>query len=213
MDWLKPKLVRALEVRQAEICAHIENVQAKCLTTAIEAVFVNAFESELKSARIKREVQLDVIRTKSYYEGRKTGRLDCYLPDLRTAFEYKAVRLPRRHSNCLSGARYDIGQLLADYLRLSRARNLEAGYVIAFVYGPLVSDAQSPGKLYRTFHNQMFVDFNVADGDSKIASRGIVRQAFRKLKWDTGWGTARAPTWAMAVKVGSLGAICIDCRS
>jgi hypothetical protein len=83
----------------------------------------------------------------------------------------------------VSGARYDIGQLVADYLRLSRAKRLEAGYVIAFVYGPLVSDAQSPGKLYRTFHNQMFVDFNVAKGDGQIDGRSIERAAGSWHRW------------------------------
>jgi hypothetical protein len=203
MTGLKKILARALEAKQDEICAHIEKVQNEGRTTGIEAAFAKAFRAEL-TGKIECEQPLSIINTESYWKDRTTGRLDCYLPDGQTAFEFKAARLPRRHSDSVSGALYDIGQLVADYLRLSRAKRLEAGYIIAFVYGPLVSDAQSPGKLYRIFHNQMFVDFNVAKGDGQIDGRRIERRAYRELEWDTGWGKAKAPEWATAVKVGAM---------
>jgi hypothetical protein len=218
LSTLKKLVARALDAKQGEICAHIEKVQNEGHSGGIEAAFAEAFEAELLCIKIEREQPLSVIKTHSYYPHPKTGRyleggrLDCYLPEKGTAFEYKAVRLPRRHSDNVGGALYDIGQLASDYLRLNRAGKLKFGYVIAFVYGPLVLDAQSPGKLYRAFHNQMFVDFSVAKDDNQEDLTRHRRQAGRDLTWDSAYGSGRPPTRVGVVKVGRLGAICINCR-
>ena len=110
------------------------------------------------------------------------------------------------------GALYDIGQLASDYLRLNRAGNLDYGYVIAFVYGPLVLDAQTVGRLYRTFYNQLFVDFSVAKYNKQEDLTRYRRAACRKLAWDKAYGCNALPGRVSAIEVGSLGAICIDCR-
>jgi hypothetical protein len=202
----------ALMAKQDEICTHIKTIQNEGRRKGIEAAFARAFEAERPHANILRQRPPAAIDTESYYPGRKGVLLDCFLPDLCVALEYKAVRLPRQHSDNVSGALYDIGQLASDYLRLNRARKLKFGYVIAFVYGPLVLDAQSPSKLYRTFHNQMFVDFSVAkDNEDECLTKHRL-EACKDLTWDSAHGESRSPEWVGAVKVGSLGAICIDCR-
>jgi hypothetical protein len=209
---------RALTTKQARICAHIEKVQCDGHRSGIESEFARAFEQELSGTTINRP-KLCAIETTSYYPGRRGGTLDCHIPGdgttpgRGTALEYKAVRLPRNYSDSVGGALYDMGQLTSDFLRLARAKRLEFGYVIAFLYGPLVRDTGSPGKLYRAFHNQMFVDFSVSNDQKDQAFTPDRRWACRRLGWNSARGGSKVPDGVKAIQHGSLGAVCIDCRA
>ena len=126
MPVLKRLVKHALQVRHGEICTHIKMIQHEGRRKGIESAFARAFEAEPSGTKIEHETPLSVIQTKSYYPGRPDGKVDCYLSGECTAFEYKAVRLPRQHSDSAGGALYDIGQLASDYLRLNRARTLNS---------------------------------------------------------------------------------------
>jgi hypothetical protein len=78
---------RALEKEQGKICAHIKKVQAENRTGGIEAKFAKAFEAELAGTKIEHERPLDVIEADNYNPDHTAGNLDCYLPDMATAFD------------------------------------------------------------------------------------------------------------------------------
>ena len=123
---------------------------------------------------------------------------------METAIECKVARLPRQHQNGPAGARYDIGPLVADYLRLRDATELRAGYIIIFVYGPLVADAQSDGKLYRLFHNQMAVDLQIAREHEEEYFNPILTEAYEELGWDQVYASGTPPRGFKATKIESL---------
>jgi hypothetical protein len=56
-DGWKKTLARALEAKQAEICAHIEKAQNEGRTTGIEAAFAKAFGAELIGAKFEQNTK------------------------------------------------------------------------------------------------------------------------------------------------------------
>lgn len=97
----------------------------------IEGIFTTALNTELarKDVKFQSEAPMDRVGVRQFYEGRTKGRVDTFLPNSRTAIESKAVRLPRQKSS----PKFDLGQLLADYLRL-RSGSLKYAYLVIFVY-------------------------------------------------------------------------------
>ncbi|RVU03812.1 hypothetical protein EOE18_14670 [Novosphingobium umbonatum] len=128
--------------------------------------------------------------------------------------EFKAVRMPRKKANCL----FDISQLSSDYLRLANAKKLAAGWVVAFVYGPMVDDATSGADLMRRFQNQMYVECQTA----KIA--GLMKEcltsdhlgACESMGWNypTQRATNTEDVFGVLVKFSgkSLGAVAIRAK-
>ncbi len=206
---VKTALARGLAKHENAILNHIKSVERRGRTSGIELVFSRAFESQFSNAEYKRGVPLKKVGARQFCPDTKRGFIDCYFQAAKTAFEFKAVRLP---PSAPQNALFDIGQLSTDYLRLSRASRLCQGYVVIFVYGPLLP-ASSLSRLYQLFHNQMFVDFTIASdrGDLKPLKRKAQRKAFRELGWNAACGECKTPSY-VAVVNGKIGAICIDCR-
>ncbi|UXN76099.1 hypothetical protein N8D56_25710 (plasmid) [Devosia sp. A8/3-2] len=201
---LRRRLKIALAENQTSIEEHIQSVTAEGRTTGIEKSFSmvlhDQFEKHGDSFRC--EVPLTSVGLKTAYPWRTSGFLDSYFPAEGGAMEYKAVRLPRTKSD----PRFDAGQISADYERLNNPHRLSWGYLIAFCHGPLVPLCKSDSALYRAFHNQMFVDCNPAagTGDRYYAGRQV-----EELRWDSARQGAM-PTWATAVRAGSMGAVAIS---
>ena len=140
----------------------------------------------------------DDTRTRS-----RKGFVDCVAYDDRKAygFEYKAIEIPS-----LKNGRFYMVQVAHDFMRLNTAKRLNGGYVIGFVYGDLLKN-MSERRLYQTFANQMFDDFKRASG-----RRPIEKKVWTTLGWDVELLEARVPHFARVAKVGTIGAVCVDCR-
>jgi hypothetical protein len=204
---LKEHVSSAINAHRKEIRDHLLTVLARGKTTGIEGIFSAALNTELKGKGVnfRTELSLGEVGVRQFYEGRARGRVDTFLPDSRTAFECKAVRLPREKSS----PKFDLGQLLADYLRLRSGSSLGYGYLVIFVYGAVVGEASSPGSLYRRFHNQMFVDQDLARQTGSLSRDEI--EAVNELEWNRAWGSSHPPTYAAAIAVNDFfGAICIS---
>lgn len=163
---LAAALRRALVGDGYLLCKHIETVQDEGRYTGIEAQFEASLLRALKLDPNRPRLKVDDIGTTNAYPGRSKGFIDFVIRDNAgapdTAFEFKAVRMPRRKS-WGKGVRFDQYQIVCDYLRLREAKLCNAGWIVAFVYGPLVRDAQTDGELYRSFHNQMALDTRLGD--------------------------------------------------
>lgn len=196
----------ALKVHGQSISAHIADVVERNRTTGIENAFAKALHSQFECTGIQFETELstDSVGVKQRYQGRIGGRVDCLVPEGATAFEYKAARLPRSKSS----PKFDLGQIVADYMRLRSGKKLENAYIIVFLYRPLVSASSSSGSLYRRFQNQMFIDQDLAkQADLLTAAES---RAVAKLSWNRAWGGAQPPAFATAVRHGGIGAACIS---
>lgn len=117
----------------------------------LEGFFEQAIRKQLRIEGNHR-CTLKEAGTQNFTKGRKGGWIN--LVHEQCGFEFKVVRLPRWRSNLL----YDVGQLGADFMRLRFATGLDAGWIVAFLYGPLVDDSKSGGRLLRSFSNAMFLD-------------------------------------------------------
>lgn len=205
-------LRKVINSEQSDILRHIAGQEKKNRTGGIEGIFARALNKALPSSR-RLELDLRAIGATTTVEGRSGGRIDCYIPESRTAIEYKAVRMPRTKSQGLSGVRFDIGQLIGDFERLRFAKDLDRGWIIVFVYGPLVGDARSDRDLYRRFHNQMFIDLTLAVNDHQYDRETDIWTSFKELGWTEPCAVYEASQARFGLKIGSLGAICINCRS
>ncbi|MBB4437367.1 MULTISPECIES: hypothetical protein [Rhizobium] len=203
---LRTHLDQALQANAEAIKAHITNVLQQGRTTGIEAAFASAFHKQLNSKRInwKPELSLDDVGVEQRYHGRTRGRVDCLIAGSATALEYKAVRMPRMQPS----PKFDLGQILADYMRLASGTGLEYAYLVIFMYGPIASDCSSPGSLYRRFHNQMFVDQDLARQTNQLS--GAEAEATVQLGWDKAWGKAQPPEFAAAALRGEIGMVCVS---
>ncbi len=203
---LRDALGRAMSISEDEICKHIADVEAEKRAGGIERVFADAFHKQLPSGSFYSEVPVGQIGAKNYWEERIGGRVDCSFPEIGVALEYKAVKMPRRKSDCL----FDVGQLVKDYLRLRNAEKLECGFVVVFVYGNAIKEI-SLQRLYQEFHNQMFVDVSIARDKGLIDLRDIEGRAIRELGWVSAWPEAKPPESIFVTKSGPIGAVCIPC--
>ncbi|WP_158686911.1 hypothetical protein [Rhizobium leguminosarum] len=199
-------LDQALQANAEAICSHIKTVMQHGRTTGIEAVFAGAFHEQLDSKRIdwKPELPLHVVGVEQRYHNRTHGRVDCLIAGSATALEYKAVRMPRVQSS----PKFDLGQILADYMRLRSGSGLDYAYLVIFFYGPIVSDCSSPGSLYRRFHNQMFVDQELARQTNQLSADE--EEAIVDLRWAKAWGEPQPPKFAAAALHGDIGVVCVS---
>ncbi len=199
---------------QGAICAHIDSVLAVGRYTNIEKTFAVPFDSYIADrlkVTVDRKKTTDEIGSENFYaRSTSVGKVDAvYVEhDGWTAAEYKAVRMPRRKGD----ARFDICQLGADGQRLRQAKGIKRGWVIVFLYGPMVEDAGSSGTLEFDFLGQMFLDCQNAIADELICEGDDGNFEFTKLM---GWHNAPRdddrPT-SIGVKVGRLGAVIIECK-
>ncbi|AHF86720.1 hypothetical protein RLEG3_18685 [Rhizobium leguminosarum bv. trifolii WSM1689] len=203
---LRTHLDQALQANAEAITAHITNVLQQGRTTGIEAAFAGAFHKQLDSKGInwKPELPLDVVGVEQRYHDRTRGRVDCLIGASATALEYKAVRMPRTQPS----PKFDLGQILADYMRLASGASLEYAYLVIFLYGPIVSDCSSPGSLYRRFHNQMFVDQELARQKKQLSA--AEEEAIVHLGWEKAWGKPQPPEFAAAALRGEIGVVCVS---
>lgn len=210
--------VRAALVQfRSAISDQIETQEIVGRYGGIENKFEAAFKAQV-GAKGKKQPKCEEIGTKNYFPGRHDGSVDLVLSRknrILTAFEFKAVRMPRKKANCF----FDVGQLTADYLRMANATAPEHAWVIAFVYGPLVDDASSDGDLLRRFHNQMYVDTMsaIADGHFDDDRDTLRLDATLALRWREPMVKISMQGEAFAVRVESggakaLGAICIEAK-
>ncbi|ARM88124.1 hypothetical protein RHEC894_CH01811 [Rhizobium sp. CIAT894] len=199
-------LDQALQANAEAIGAHIDSVLQQGRTTGIEAAFAGAFHKQLDSKRIdwKPELPLNVVGVDQRYHNRTRGRVDCLIAGSATALEYKAVRMPRTQPS----PKFDLGQILADYMRLSSGARLEYAYLVIFFYGPIVSDCSSPGSLYRRFHNQMFVDQELSRQTDQLSA--AEEEAIVHLGWEKAWGESQPPEFAAAALRGEIGVVCVS---
>ncbi|MDW9483171.1 hypothetical protein GOB57_31625 [Sinorhizobium meliloti] len=203
---IRKHLDLALKVHGQSISAHIANVVERNRTTGIENAFASALHSQFECAGIqfKTELSTDAVGVKQRYQGRIGGRVDCFVPEGATAFEYKAARLPRSKSS----PKFDLGQIVADCMRLRSGNRLREAYIVVFLYGPLISASSSSGSLYRRFHNQMFIDQDLAKQADLLTP--AESKTVANLSWNRAWGGAQPPEFATAVRHGDIGAVCVS---
>jgi hypothetical protein len=184
-------------------------------TALIEKKFSESFQAELKVASadpVKTEVPLKLLGGKPFWPGTTRGSVDIYLPTMKLGIECKAVRLPRNKDTEL----FDISQLASDALRIRSCAELHHGYIVIFVYGPLVLGTTSESQLYRAFHNGLFVDLTIAKqmiaaGKGKAEWPLHCRRA-AKLGWGSVWSGRSLPSEVVVKRTENVGAICIDCK-
>lgn len=175
---LYPRVYEALARGFHLIVSHIDAVQAEEKYTDIEKTFSRYFVSALEDAHT--ECRGSDLGVGAAYKGRQSSRFDIALGKSRrgpfhTAFELKAVRMPRRNEK---GLLFDIGQIDVDFRKLQGAE-ISSGWIVAFVYGPLVDDCRTDGELLRLFHRQMFVDVSLCS--QKQRNHRI--ECFESLGW------------------------------
>lgn len=206
------RAIKSALVRDGDaILRHIRGLQDGRYT-GIESEFEKALLRELGIQRNVR-VTCRAIGSRNYFPGRSAGTVDLVLDEAtgRVAFEFKAVRMPRKKADCC----FDVSQLTSDYLRLARATKIDAGWIIAFVYGPLVVDSTNDRDLLTLFRNQMFVETRLSLESKRLQeSCGRLHvQAARKMGWDNPLERALLTDveFAVLVKMGdhALGAVCI----
>lgn len=212
---LKRVVSQALGKGQKDISAHLMSL-GKDKYGGIESVFEQVFLRQV-GVKINKRRTCGDIGSYNYMKESERGFVDLVLPQEGvpvSAFEFKAVRMPRKKDCC-----FDVSQLASDYLRLANAAKVEWGWVVAFVYGPMVDDATSASDLVRRFHNQMFVDYtlSVATGDfgDDWGSKQIV--ACKNLGWDSPMDRAKNEDYNFAVlakadvgrKFQAIGAVCL----
>lgn len=97
------------------------------------------------------------------FDGENTGWMDIVAGEApgQHGIELKVVRLPRLRA-VPSNALYDVGQLTADYWRISNATELHSGELLILLYGPMVPDLQSGAAICRELHNRLYVDFQTS---------------------------------------------------
>jgi hypothetical protein len=211
---LKTKLTDALSSSQAHIYRHISNQNIASRSGDIEKEFAKALHKQFDNYSLELEASLRKYGGQLRVGKRRGGRIDCVLNG-QIGLEYKAVRMPRMHSLCPSTSLWDAGQLSGDYVKISEAGKLDDGYLIAFLYGPFVEASKTTGDLYRHFHNQMFVDFSIADEEEDWADhdgsglRPRQRIAVNRMGWDRPWPGKRVRPGVIAAKCAKVAAICI----
>lgn len=211
IDDLAKAIKEVLAEQAASICAHVDAQAEIRRSGGIEAIFAKPLLERLRGRgfKVATERPVEEIGSRTFFETRGRGQVDAVFEgDVRTAAEFKAVRLPRNKNDAL----FDLGQLTADYLRLSRASAIDQGYLVVFVYGGLVEDAASAASLWRSFHNQMFVEFEIAKLEGRLADRPDVLRAAHELDWSSVCAKAKIPTHGRAVAAGRIGAIIMECK-
>ena len=207
----------ALRKNHDVICAKIAAgyANSKVRTAGIEQAFEDAFKSELTHKPSEKRATLKEVGSKQPpMSGRERGFIDIYIPELKSGFELKAVRLPRICQTGSSARRFDYGQLVADHFRMTEAKNLIWSYLVVLVYGPLAEDSKSAGRLYETFHNTLFLDAYIARASNEQPDQDrSERKTLKKMNLLKPWTDAKSyPERTFAVKYGNLGAIIVGCR-
>jgi hypothetical protein len=201
-------LDRALEESEADIVSHIAAVEVEDKETGIEKQFVTAFEAKLPKGFCRKESSIDDFGGKQFFLGRKKAQVDCYIPELKMAIEFKAIRLPRIKHNEL----YYISQIAADILRLRSATKLKSALAVLFAYGPLVEGTTTKNQLYRAFHNNsLFVDTSIAKILRDDEDSGQHCRRARLFGWNKPWTERGCPPGVTVKRTKRIGAICIDC--
>jgi hypothetical protein len=204
-------LNRSLRENERDILTHIAAMRALKRSGGIESRFAKSFLDCL-GARFETEIRTATLGTSNYFGSRPSGRVDCFIPEVGLAIEFKVGRLPRKAGNEL----FDISQVAADVLRM-RAASVAYAYLIVFVYGPLVQDADSKLSLYKAFHNAYFVDYSAAKaraGTAPIWSNEHYHAHMtraRALGWHKPWVDRKLPSNCLVFKTENVGAICLDC--
>lgn len=212
---LKNLVSLALTNHSQEVFRHLDSL-GKGGYGGIERIFERSILDQLGITIYKQRTCED-IGSFNYMRRSDRGFVDLVLPltgEPVSAFEFKAVRMPRIKADCC----FDISQISSDYLRLANATKISRGWIIAFVYGPLVDDATSTGDLLRRFHNQMFIEFTLSVATGKLGddwgSEQIV--ACEKLGWASPMVGAKNEDHRFGVlakadlrgKTRSIGAVC-----
>lgn len=180
-------------------------------TTGIESCFGASLNAELerRGFSLLTEQPLSVIGTRQFYAERRRGRIDLVIQvngEPECAAEYKAIRIPRKKG----GPLFDIGQLAADFLRIQYADRIRQGFIIAFVYGPGVREAEAD--LWKAFHDQMYRDVDRALVRGTMVSGDGNHRAAVALDWTQPWPEHVDPDYGRSVVVGDLGAVIIECK-
>jgi len=132
-------------------------------------------------------------------DDRVLGRLDIVHEN--HGIELKVVRMPRLESTP-SKALYDIGQLTADYWRLSTATKLTSGELLILVYGSLVTELKSGTAICRELHNRLFVDFQTSTHYSELYEQKTQKHRKRQINCAKIMGVDRPcnrPAWKVQV--------------
>lgn len=80
---------------------------------------------------------------------------------------------------------FDLSQLLSDFLRMKNAKKVASGWLIAFLYGPMVDDAKSHIDLLRRFSDQMFLEVNRSVQNGRLGKLSKLHNtAVNLLGWD-----------------------------
>lgn len=199
---------------QVAICAHIKSVTSKGRYSGIEKAFADPFDRHLVrryGVDVDRRAKTSDIGSRNFFSRLgEHGKVDAVYrhPNYPSAAEYKAVRMPRRKGNPL----FDISQISADGQRMRKARALSSGWVIIFVYGPLVEDCPSDRTLFRDLHNQLYLECqNAIAGGLMWNGDGGNYLHTGLMRWHSPpYADASLP--GVGVKVGRLGAVIIECR-
>lgn len=209
------ELGQSLRENEEKIITHINTVHATNRRTKIESVFATSFLGRFHKNDYRTEVEGSDFGIKNWFPGHRVNtRLDCFFPYEGLAIEFKAGRIPRNYGNEL----YDISQVASDIMRLrdSRHPSIEAGYIILFVYGPLVEGTSSRLELYRAVHHSYLVDYLIGRGDGLGPRDEIAQKAHcarcELLGWNRPWTGRALPPGCIVKRTSRIGAICIDCE-
>jgi hypothetical protein len=107
--------------------------------------------------------------------------------------------------------------LASDSFRIRSCNELKSGYIVVFVYGPLVEGTKSKLQLYQAFRNGLFVDLTIAK--QKIAANKRVPEEWplhcrraSNLGWDSAWSGRSLPSGVVVARTEKIGAICVECE-
>lgn len=161
-----------------------------------EAIFRDALVEVCaeKYSDVRREVPLKDIGATRVWDRRPASpsnrtKVDIYIPSKAYAAEIKVVQLPRLKRTAVNDALWDLGQVTADYWTLSTASQLEAAHCVILLHGALVGNGFSRPFVERTFHNQMYLDFQMSTlwGQLKREGREVRRRKQISVVQHLGW--------------------------
>lgn len=167
----------------------------------MERVIQRSILNELPVAR--QEVPLHDVGA-IRFDGEDTGRMDIVVgrnPG-QHGVEIKVVRLPRLRA-VPANALYDVGQLTADYWRISNATELRSGELLILLYGPMVLDLKSGAAICRELHNRLYVDFQTSLQFAELREQGGLDGRVRQMAVAEVMGIDRPcerSTWTSYVK-------------
>lgn len=203
-----------LEEHHDDIYEAIVSVNALDRYTGIEAAFADRFDDYLSGTLnipVDRRKKTSDIGTLNYFSRQTTvGKVDAVYVEPKgwSAAEYKAVRMPRRKGSYL----FDISQISADAQRMRKATKIKRGWVIVFVYGPMVEDSPNDKSLLRDFLGQMYLETKNAVAKGQMEPDDSNYKHTKLMGWHRAPCDGNRPP-ATAVKFNKLGAIIIECRN